>query len=378
MKRHRVCSHIVMTLLAGCLAMACTHRRGEVAPSANTPDPAGRLDSLMWARADSLTDRLSPDQQLGMLLMPSVYTRSDDASINAIIDYAVDSHVGGLILLKGDTVSARIIADTLRAVGRGDMWLAIDAEWGLGMRLKDAPTYPANNELGATASPASMQRYGEDIAAQARHLGISMVLGPVADIVPEGSHSFLSRRSFGNDPDRVANLSIAYSRGLEDGGVMSVAKHFPGHGGVTADSHRALGVVYKSLNEMQHTDLVPFQRYIDAGLSGIMIGHVAFPAIDTLQRSAAVSESVMTDLLRNDMKFKGLILTDALNMAGAGGASAATAIKAGADMVLSPVSTHQALADLRRDVADGSLDRQTVRDRVRRIIYYRLKFSGQR
>lgn len=377
MKRHRVRSHIVMTLLAGCLAMACTHRRTEVAPSANT-DPAARLDSLMWARADSLTDRLSPDQQLGMLLMPSVYTRSDEASINAIIDYAVDSHVGGLILLKGDTLSARIIADTLRAVGRGDMWLAIDAEWGLGMRLKDAPTYPPNDELGATASPASMQQYGEDIAAQARRLGISMVLGPVADIVPEGSHSFLTRRSFGSDPDRVATLSIAYSRGVENGGVMSVAKHFPGHGGVTADSHRALGVVYKSLNEMQHTDLIPFQRYIDAGLSGIMIGHVAFPAIDTLQRSAAVSESVMTDLLRNDMKFKGLILTDALNMAGAGGASAATAIKAGADMVLSPVSTHQALADLRRAVADGSLDRPTVRDRVRRIIYYRLKFSGQR
>lgn len=378
MKRHRVRSHIVMTLLAGCLAMACTHRRAEVGPSANTPDPAARLDSLMWAHADSLTDRLSPDQQLGMLLMPSVYTSSDEASINAIIDYAVDSHVGGLILLKGDTLSARIIADTLRAVGRGDMWLAIDAEWGLGMRLKDAPTYPPNDELGATASPASMQQYGEDIAAQARRLGISMVLGPVADIVPEGSHSFLSRRSFGNDPDRVATLSIAYSRGLEEGGVMSVAKHFPGHGGVTADSHRSLGVVYKSLNEMQHTDLIPFQRYIDAGLSGIMIGHVAFPAIDTLQRSAAVSESVMTDLLRNDMKFKGLILTDALNMAGAGGASAATAIKAGADMVLSPVSTHQALADLRRAVADGSLDRPTVRDRVRRIIYYRLKFSGQR
>lgn len=371
-------SHIVMTLLAGCLAMACTRQPARMAHPADTTVSDAHLDSLIWAQADSLTDLLSTDRQLGMLLMPSVYTRSDKASINAIIDYAVDSHVGGLILLKGDTLSARIIADTLSAVGRGDMWLAIDAEWGLGMRLKDAPTYPRNNELGNSASIASMQRYGAEIASQARRLGINMILGPVADIVPEGSQSFLSRRSFGNDPDLVANLSIAYSQGLETGGVMSVAKHFPGHGGVTADSHRSLGVVYKSLNEMQHTDLIPFQRYIDAGLSGIMIGHVAFPAIDTLQRSAAVSESVMTDLLRNDMGFKGLILTDALNMAGAGGASAATAIEAGADMVLSPVSTHQALADLRRAVADGSLSRQTVRDRVKRIIYYRLKFSGQR
>ena len=332
-----------------------------------------RADSLRWARADSLLATLSPRQRLGMLLMPAVYTRSDDATMAALTAYALDDHVGGIILLKGDTLSAIAVADTLRRLGREDMLIAIDAEWGLGMRLADAATYPVNSELGLTATGASMREYGREVGRQARRLGIDMVLGPVVDVVPDSISSFLKRRSLGGDAGRVGELACSYAEGVESEGVISVAKHFPGHGGIVSDSHRTLPVLYKSLHELEGSDLLPFRMYVARGLSAIMIGHVAVPPNDTEQRSAALSESVMTDLLRDDMKFKGLILTDAMNMAGAGGASASEAIAAGADLVLAPVSTAAALADLEQALAAGRLTQQDIDSRVRRILYYSLR-----
>lgn len=367
------CRGVTGIILSAVLLMAtasCAVKEKKTLPPAPVKSKAEVRDSLLRARADSATASLTLEQKAGMLLMPAVFTRTDDATLALIRRYAADEHTGGIILLRGDTTAARAIADTLRALGRRDMLVAIDAEWGLGMRLTDAPVYPDNGDLGGVSSPEQMRRYGADIAAQCRRLGINMVLGPVVDILPPGGNRFIGNRSFGSDPERVAALGVAYSEGVEQGGVLSVAKHFPGHGEAVMDSHKKLPVLLRSLHELEIRELVPYRRYIRAGLSGVMVGHLAVAAIDAELKSAAVSRGVISDLLRRDLHFGGLILTDALNMAGAGGASAADAVAAGADLVLAPASTTAALADILKGVSDGRLSVKEIDEHVRRIYYY--------
>lgn len=258
-------------------------------------------DSLARRGADSAVRALTPRQRCGMLLMPSIFARADAPTLAQLRDYALREYVGGVVLLRGDTASVRVLTDSLRRWGREDMLVAIDAEWGLGMRLSDAPVYPKSRELGRTATAQAMYDYGLSIAGQCRRLGINMVLGPVADVVPGDIRTYMSARSLGGDPDSVAMLVCAYARGLEGGGVISVAKHFPGHGAVRTDSHKSLPVIYKSLHSLEEEDLLPFRRYVEAGLSGVMIGHMAVAAVDGARRSAAVSEAVMTELLRGEI-----------------------------------------------------------------------------
>ncbi len=371
----RTMTLLLLPLLAATVACTSPHHPSS-GHAAAAVDSAAVADSLLRVKADSAVRALTPEQRAGMLLMPAMFTRHDAPTLRQLRHYALDIHAGGIVLLRGDTLSARIIADTLRSMGRADMILSIDAEWGLGMRLEDAPSYPVNGELSTYASEKLMRSYGSRVAQQCRRLGITMVLGPVVDVVPEGGQSIMSRRSFGADPARVARLASAYARALEEGGVISVAKHFPGHGSVPEDSHRTLPVLHKSLHLMMSQDLLPFRIYVEGGMSGIMVGHIAVPAVDPDIQPAAVSAAVITDLLRNDMKFRGLILTDALNMGGAEGAPAWKAVAAGADLVLAPADTDAARRDILAAIERGDLTQADVDGHCRRIFYYIYKLRS--
>ena len=198
-----------------------------------------------------------------------------------------------------------------------------------------------------------------------------MVLGPVVDVAG-GKESFIGSRSFGNDPRRVADLGVAYARGVESCGVISVAKHFPGHGSPAGDSHRSLPVIDRSLHQLDSVDLYPFRQYINAGLSGVMVGHLAVPAIDPAALPAAVSEVVIDGLLRRDLGFEGLVITDALNMGGAAGYGAADALKAGADIVTGVADTPGELASSLQALKEGRLSEAAIADRCRRILFYKM------
>ena len=169
----------------------------------------------------------------------------------------------------------------------------------------------------------------------------------------------------------MADLALAYARGLEDGDVVSVAKHFPGHGSVSADSHKGKGVIERSLNEMDSIDLYPFRKWIEQRLSGIMVGHLAVPSIDSEMRPAAMSRTVITDLLRDDLGFSGLVLTDAINMKGAEGLGSVEAIKAGADIIVAPTSTRREIEDVVAAVGSGEIAEETIDAHVRRILFYK-------
>ncbi len=320
------------------------------------------------AIADSILARMTLEEKAAQLMMPALFSRDDAYTLKVLGEYGKKG-VGGVVLLKGDSESARHLSDSLSKASAVIPFISIDAEWGLGMRLSDEPVYPVNSEVGKVATEEEMFRYGALVARQCREIGINMVLGPVLDVAD--STSFMGRRSYGADPVRVSDLAVAYARGLESEGVMSVAKHFPGHGAATGDSHKKKPVVERTLHQMDSIDLYPFKKYIESGLSAVMVGHLAVPAIDPEMRPAAVSPTVINRLLVKDLGFDGLILTDALNMGGAEGNGADKAIEAGANMILAPVKTDSEIKRVVEAVSKGEIKEEELDGKVRKILFYK-------
>lgn len=356
MKATGLCVSVLTVLLLS--GSGCAPKRQEPKEEPQKTIVKSDLTEYAYHCADSAILAMSKERKAAQFFMPAIYASADPYSLLRIKEYA-DLGVGGIILLKGDSKSASIIADSLSKWSALPPFIAIDAEWGLAMRLKDAPEFPINSRISEDADEEILYEYGSEMARECRRIGINMVLGPVLDITSEGT--YIGRRSFGNNPERVSTLSIAYARGLESGNVMSVAKHFPGHGAARGDSHRAKQNIERSLQSLDSIDLKPFRRYIEQRLSGIMIGHLAFPAIDPEMLPAAVSRPVITDLLRTDMGFDGLVLTDAMNMLGAEGYGADKAIEAGADMILAPTDTRREIKNIiaameREDITENDID----------------------
>lgn len=327
------------------------------------------LTALALHLADSTLAGMTLEQKVGQCFMPSIYASADAATMRKLKSYISDLHVGGVVLLKGNLGSAAIMA----GVGMKSeipLFMAIDAEWGLGMRLEDAPDFPRNGRLGPRADELILFDYGSEVARECRRVGINMVLGPVIDVA-ENPDGVIGSRSFGSDPKMVADLGVAYARGVESGGVISVAKHFPGHGSPKGDSHVSLPVIERSLHQLDSIDLYPFRSYIAAALSGVMVGHLAVPAIDPQSLPAAVSPAVINDLLRGELGFRGLVLTDALNMGGAEGYGAAAAISAGADVVVGPADTAKEIEEVVMMVRNGELGLEIIDSRCRRILFHK-------
>lgn len=334
-------------------------------------------DACRWA--DSVIDVMTPAQMVGQLFMPAVYAEGSAENIDWLVMTASRYALGGVVLLRGDTAGAHLIADTLFRLSPGlPAFIAVDAETGLSMRLSDAPSMPVASSLGKTADGQRMYDYGRVLASQCASLGVNMVLGPVLDVECDAD-GFIGRRSYGADPQLVAELGVSFARGLEDGGVVSVAKHFPGHGSAEGDSHRQLPVIMTSLRHIEKEVLPPFREYIDAGLSSVMVGHLAVPAIDSRLRSAALSPSVIADLLRGDLGFQGVVMTDALNMDGASGiegtSTSVQALLAGADIILAPYNLPEEIKAVQMALADGTLTESRLRESLRRILLlkYRLR-----
>lgn len=369
MNRYTV-SGLVLILLSLLGVWSCRERRlraDDVAESREAANPDAEAIRL----ADSVMASMDVREKAAQLVMPASYASADAVTLARLREYAREG-VGGIVLLKGDTASVKAIASLLGDEAKVPMWISADAETGLDMRFKGAYSHPAFGTLGRQATEQYMFRLGKNLGNASRKLGINMILGPVLDVsAPEG---FIGSRSLGEDAARIGMLGTAYARGLESAGVVSVAKHFPGHGAARGDSHRLLPVVSRSLHQLDSADLKPFKLYVAQGLSGIMVGHLAVAAIDPTLQSATVSPSVMTDLLRGDLGFKGLIVTDALNMEGAGGSHAFQAIAAGADLVLAPADTKADIKGIVEAVADGRIYRTELDAHVRRVLVYKFLF----
>lgn len=381
--RKGIAATAIAMMILGILMPGC---RRAVSPDRDADsvciDPVGEpeqcsRDAEAWA--DSVMSGMTLEQMAGQLVLPAVYSDDSRLAMRSVVAYVADSHIGGVVLLKGQPGAALAIADTLAALSCAPPLVAIDAEWGLAMRLSDTPLFPKNGKISPEAEDSLLYEYGMEVARECREVGINMVLGPVLDVLPEkrNGKTFIGNRSFGSDAERVARLGVSYARGLEDGGVVSVAKHFPGHGAADADSHKVLPSVAKSLRQLEECDIMPFARYMEANLSGIMIGHLYVPALEEASIPVSVSRKVLKGVLRDQMGFEGLVITDAMNMAGAGGKTGADAIMAGADIVLAPADTRREVEMLVAAVRNGTFPLDQLRERVRRVLIYKYAFTGR-
>lgn len=348
---------------------ATTECHEELSESEESDMPADITEEA-WRMADSILAGMTLEEKVGQCFMPTIFSRVDETTSARLKKYIDSLHVGGIVLLKGNLSDASSMA-LQGSMARVPLFTAIDAEWGLGMRLRDAPCFPRNGNLSPEADERLLFDYGREVGLECRSVGINMVLGPVVDVA-ENPTGVIGSRSFGSDPRKVADLGVAYARGVESVGVISVAKHFPGHGSPAVDSHLALPVIARSLHQLDSVDLYPFKTYVDAGLSGVMVGHLAVPAVDPESLPAAVSEIVINGLLRNELEFDGLVLTDALNMGAVKGYTAIDALKAGADIVIGPADTAEEIKEVTGCVKRGEFKENEIDKKCRRILFYKL------
>ena len=227
------------------------------------------------------------------------------------------NHIGGVMFLQGSPYRQARITNDLQKASKIPLLIAIDAEWGIDMRLDSSLRFPWQMTLGAIQDEKLVYKMGEEIARQCKLIGVNINFAPVLDVNFNPENPIIGNRSFGEDPKRVGELGIQYMNGLQDNNVLACAKHFPGHGDTKDDSHKSLPVINHSKERLNNVEILPFKMLIDKGLGSVMIAHLNVPSLDnTKDLAVSLSKNVVTDLLKDKLGFNGLVITDALNMKG--------------------------------------------------------------
>jgi len=316
-----------------------------------------RSDSL-WA--DSVFRTLSPEQRIAQLFMLRAYSYRDSIYQDSLAAVVSRYQPGGICFFKGTPYAQVRFTNRLQRESKVGMLVAIDAEWGLGMRLDSAIAFPRPITLGAVSNDSLIYQMASRIAFDCRRMGIHINFAPVADINCNPDNPVINFRSFGENKFRVAAKSLLYMRGLQDNGVMAVAKHFPGHGDTDSDSHFILPVIRHSRDRMDSVELYPFKELIKNGVQGIMIAHLFLPCYDSsLNAAATLSRPVVSQLLKERLGFKGFVITDALDMQGVAkyfkpGEIELKALRAGNDILLLPQHIDEAIRVIKTS-ADSNL-----------------------
>lgn len=328
------------------------------------------------AWADSVINTLDLRHQVAQLVFPRLDIVNDEAGRRQLASLVKNQGIGGFLLGKGTLADYKGLIDYAQSITNVPLMVTLDGEWGLAMRVTDAPRFPHNMALGGVADTRLIEEYGREVARECRAVGIHVNFAPVLDVNSNPANPVIGYRSFGDNPGRVAELGLAYARGLESGGVMSVAKHFPGHGDTSVDSHHALPVLSRSSSQLDDTELVPFREYIKAGMSGVMVGHLAVPALDKSGKPASLSKIITSDLLKGQMQFSGIVWTDALAMKGAGGKenNCVAALMAGADVLLQPLHPVHDIDAVIEAVNSGKLKASMIKERCHKLLFYKYLF----
>ena len=326
---------------------------------------------------DSVFKTLTTEEQLAQLIMPIVYPSQDTQDIKREEQRFSKFKWGGILYQKGLMAHQLIMNKRLQQTNSIPLLIALDGEWGLYMRLKDAPRFPRNLGLGLAGDAQMLYEYGHEIARECRLMGIHVNFAPTVDVNINPLNPVIGSRSFGSTPSVVSQLSEAYALGLEDGGVLSVAKHFPGHGDTSEDSHKTLPIVQATRKRLELVELAPFKHYINSGLGGIMTAHLRVPALENRSIPSSLSPNVCTDLLKKDLGFQGLIFTDGLEMDGVQtqslGDIGVAALLAGNDILLGPASPEAQLNNLVLAYWDGRLPAKLIEEKVRKVLAYKYR-----
>jgi beta-N-acetylhexosaminidase len=357
-------------------------------------------EALKWA--DKELKVMSLEEKIGQLIaigLNATFLNQDSQAFEDLRRQVVDNHVGGIILFRGQVYESVVIVNRMQQLAKYPLLISSDLEAGAGMRFDDTVNFPWNMAVGATGNPEYARRQGELTAREARALGIQQIYAPVADVNNNAANPVINVRSYGEDPAEVAKLVAAFVEGAQSGGVLATAKHFPGHGDTAIDSHRGLPEIGVTRERLNSVELVPFRAAVNAGVGAVMGGHIGLPLIDPtaitpLPRDVKLKaietddageivvergtmpttlSPVINRILRHELSFDGLIVTDAMSMSGltlyfTQEEASVRALEAGADLLLKPADTDAAFRGVREAVKTGRLTEKRIEESARKVL----------
>ncbi|NDV59904.1 glycoside hydrolase family 3 N-terminal domain-containing protein [Bacteroides sp. 519] len=330
------------------------------------------VECKQWV--DSVFNKLSLKEKVGQLFIHTIAPLESQANINNLKNAVSTNKVGGLLFSGGVLENQARLINLAQEEAKVPLMITFDGEWGLSMRLKDTPVYPRNMVLGCIQDDKLIYEYGQEIARQCRELGVHVNFAPVADVNINPRNPVINTRSFGEIPKDVADKVISYSLGLESGGVLSVSKHFPGHGDTDVDSHHALPVLSFPRARLDTVELYPFKEAINAGVSGMMVGHLEVPALESTKGvPASLSRAITHNLLVEELGFQGLIFTDALEMKGVASFKNVSldALKAGHHMVLARRNLKAEIDAVLEAVKKGEITETDIDQKCKKVLTYK-------
>jgi beta-N-acetylhexosaminidase len=338
-----------------------------------TDEPTVSQAEKSWV--DSVFTSLTFEQRLGQLFMVTALSNKGPAHVQQIEKLITDYNIGGLMYLYGSPYKQASLTNQYQARSRVPMLIAMDAEWGLNMRLDSSMHFAKQMTLGAMADEHYVYLMAQEIALNLRRLGVQVSFSPVLDVNSNPLNPVIGNRSFGESKEQVSRRGIAYIKGLQENGIIAVAKHFPGHGDTETDSHKALPVINSDLKRLTEVDLYPFMQSFQAGVKGVMVGHLYMPQFDSSEiKATTLSHKLVTGLLKQKMNYQGLVFTDALNMKSVSqsfkpGQVDAQALLAGNDVLLFSEDVPTAITEIKNSISRGEITPDEIDARVRKILH---------
>jgi len=328
---------------------------------------------------DSIYNQMTFNEKLGQLFIVIAYSNKDTVHTNSVEKLITENKIGGVMFLQGGAGRQAKLTNKFQSKSKLPLFVAIDAEWGLSMRLDSTYRYPFNMTLGAIQDKNLIQKLGNQMGKQANRMGIQFVFSPVLDINTNPKNPIIGFRSFGEDKEIVTQSAISLMKGLQEQNVFSTAKHFPGHGDTSVDSHSALPTITFSKDRLEEVELYPYKKIIKEGLSSVMVAHLNVPSLEERPNyPSSVSYNIVTNILKNDLKFKGLIFTDGLNMKAASGFRKPgeidlEAFLAGNDVLLCSENVPLAVENITNAYKSGLITEERITHSVKKILKYKYK-----
>jgi len=328
---------------------------------------------------DSVYNSLSSDQKIGQLFTIWVATKEGDARMKEVASLIEKNHLGGLIFSLGNIKDQAKYTNKFQSISKVPLLIGMDAEWGIGMRLDDAFSFPYNMTLGALNDNDLIYEVGKRIGVHAKRLGVHINFSPVTDINTNPNNPIIGSRSFGEDKFDVTYKSLSYLKGMQSVGIMGSAKHFPGHGDTATDSHKTLPIINFSEKRINDVELFPYRELIKNNLSSVMVAHMEIPSLEKEpKKPSTLSKNIITKLLKKKMKFKGLVITDAMDMKGVvdfnkDQSADVNALLAGNDILLMPNDLDESTKSIRSALKSGLISEKRLEYSVKKILMAKYK-----
>ena len=336
-----------------------------------------KLKQEIWV--DSVYNSLSIDQKIGQLFTIWVATKQGPEKMKEVSSIIKKNHLGGLIFSLGNIKDQAKYTNEFQSISKVPLLIGMDAEWGIGMRLDDAFSFPYNMTLGAVNNESLIYNVGKRIGVHAKRIGVHINFAPVTDINTNPNNPIIGSRSFGEDKFSVTNKSLSYLMGMQSEGIMGSAKHFPGHGDTSTDSHKTLPTINFSAKRINEVELFPYKKLIDNNLSSVMVAHMEVPSLEKEPKMpSTLSKNIISKLLKKKLKFEGLVITDAMDMKGVvdfnkNQSADVSALLAGNDILLMPDDLDESTKSIKNAINNGIITEKRLKYSVKKILMAKYK-----